>query len=452
MAIQDVFGLDNRKQQGTSRYFGTRELIGRIEINGDNEDFKEASSRDGGLEKNDAFDLLNDFFIEHALKRLERFAVDVIKFGKVDEFDISDLNSDFPKDKALEFISALTKSEGINSIEFNPYIFDVVSNASEQSLTSLLKNLSRIAPTAENPELEKEIEKIEKKLEALSRAASDAEAEAKREKKRRQDAEKAAQEEAEKARKSEQEAQEQREKTETITKQSVFLRSMVSSDFDNIVSLHHHIGIAAGTIENYVRSVTKKIRDGKAVTTDSFLQVLDEISFVARQISATTRFATKANFNLEAEIVEQDICAYIEEYVMNICSGLITVDRDVHTKLAFEWNSETNQEFVVKFRPLEVSMVVDSLISNAVKAGARNMSFKAAGAESELVLRIANDGALIKEVNKDKIFDMGFTTTKGSGLGLHHVKNIVESMKGSISLSEKPQQGMGVEFLIKFVR
>jgi signal transduction histidine kinase len=448
----DVFGLDNRKQQGTSRYFGTRELIGRIEINGDNEDFKEASSRDGGLEKNAAFDLLNDFFIEHALKRLERFAVDVIKFGKVDEFDVSDLNSDFPKDKALEFISALTKSEGINSIEFNPYIFDVVSNASEQSLTSLLKNLSRIAPTAENPELEKEIDKIERKLEALSRAASDAEAEAKREKKRRQDAEKAAQEEAEKARKSELEAQEQREKTETITKQSVFLRSMVSSDLDNIVSLHHHIGIAAGTIENYVRSVTKKIRDGKAVTTDNFLQVLDEISFVARQISATTRFATKANFNLEAEVVEQDICSYIEEYVMNICSGLITVDKDVHTKLGFEWSSEINQGFVVKFRPLEVSMVVDSLISNAVKAGARNMSFKAKGSEGELVLSVANDGAPIKEANKDKIFDMGFTTTKGSGLGLHHVKNIVESMKGSISLSEKPQLGMGVEFLIKFVR
>lgn len=449
----DIFGLDNRKQQGTSRFFGTRDIIGRIEINGDNEEFKEASSRDGGLERNEAFQFLDTFFMEHVLKRLEKFAVDVVKFGQIEAFDISEIDSKFPKDKALEFINTLTKSKDIIDIDFNPYIFDVVSNASKKSLTSLLKNLSRIAPTAENPELVKEIDKIEKKIAALAQAASDAEKEAEKEKKRRKQAEQAAQKEAEKAKEAEKKVQTEREKTESATKQTIFLRSMVNSDVENIVSLHHHIGIAAGTIENYVRSVTKKIRDGKAVTTDNFLQVLDEISFVAKQISATTRFATKANFNLEAEIVEQDICAYVEEYVMNICSGLITVDKDVHTKLGFKWSSNQDEAFVVKFRPLEISMVIDSLISNAVKAGAKNVSFSAnTNDSSELVLSIANDGAPIKEINKDKIFDMGFTTSKGSGLGLHHVKNIIESMKGSISLSEESQKGIGAEFLIKIKR
>lgn len=449
----DVFKLDGRKQQGTSRFFGTRDLIGRIEINGSNEGFKEASSRDGGLERNEAFNFLNDFFIENVLKRLERFAIDVVKYGNIDNFDVSDLNSEFPKDKALEFISALTKSEGIVDISFNPNIFDVVSNASEKSLSTLLSNFSRIASKTDNPELLDEVKKIEDKLRDLSLATKDAEEEAKKEKERRKLAEKIAKEEAEKARKAEEEAREQREKTEHVTKQSIFLRSMVTTDIQNIVSLHHHIGIAAGTIENYVRSVSTKIRSGQAITADNFLRVLDEISFVARQISATTRFATKANFNLEAELVEQNICEYIEEYVMNICSGLVKVNKDVHTNLNFQWISNVAQGFVIKFRPLEIAMILDSLISNAVKAGAKNMLFTADLEEkNSLIIKIANDGVLIPESIKGNIFEMGFTTTKGSGLGLHHVRNIVNGMKGDIHLSEVPSKGMNVEFLIKFKR
>jgi signal transduction histidine kinase len=449
----DVFGIDGRKQQGTSRFFGTRDLIGRIEINGNNEAFKEASSRDGGLERNEAFNFLNDFFFDHVLKRLERFAIGVVKYGNIDNFDISELNTEFPKDIALEFISALTKSDGIIDISFNPNIFDVVSNASEKSLGTLLSNFSRIASKTNNPELINEVRKIEDKLNDFSLAAKNAEDEAKREKERRKHAEKVAKEEAEKARKAEEDARNQREKAEHVTKQSIFLRSMVTSDIENIVSLHHHIGIAAGTIENYVRSVSKKIRSGQAITADNFLKVLDEISFVARQISATTRFATKANFNLEAELIEQDICEYIEEYVLNICSGLIKIDKDVHTNLNFQWASTSTEGFVIKFRPLEISMVLDSLISNAVKAGAKTMVFNIEQFDKNcLMLKVSNDGSLISESAKGSIFDMGFTTTKGSGLGLHHARNIVNGMKGEITLSNSSPKDMNVEFLIKFTR
>ena len=316
-----------------------------------------------------------------------------------------------------------------------------------------MSNLSRIASKADNPELLDEVRKIEDKLSAYSLATKDAEEEAKKEKERRKLAEKIAKEEAEKARKAEEEAREQREKTEHVTKQSIFLRSMVTTDIQNIVSLHHHIGIAAGTIENYVRSVSTKIRSGQAITADNFLRVLDEISFVARQISATTRFATKANFNLEAELVQQDICEYIEEYVINICSGLVKVNKDVHTNLNFKWISNVDEGFVIKFRPLEIAMILDSLISNAVKAGAKNMLLTVDQLEkNSLVLKVANDGSLIPMGIKNNIFDMGFTTTKGSGLGLHHVRNIVSGMKGEITLSENSPKGMNVEFLIKFTR
>ncbi len=444
----DVFGLDGRKQQGTSRFFGTRDLIGRIEIDGNNEEFREASSRDGGLERNEAFNNLQEFFLDHVLKRLERFAIGVVKFGNIDEFDVHDLSSEFPNEKALEFIEALTKSESIHDIEFNPDIFDVVSNASEQSLNSLLRNLSRIAAESGSPDLDNEVLKIEKRLEEFSRATKDAEKEASIEKKRRREAERAARKEAEKARTAEREAQKQRDKSELITKQSIFLRSIVSSDLENVVSLHHHIGIAAGTIENYVRSVSKKIRSGKPMTAESFLSVLDEISFVARQISATTKFATKANFNLEAELVEQDIYGYIQEYVLNICSGLVKVDKDINSSMEFEWKSDFDGEFIVRFRPLEIAMVIDGLINNSVKAGSNKITFTATKNDGDLIITVIDDGKGVKDSIKDNIFEMGFTTTNGSGLGLHHARNIVNNMRGSIRLVES--NSSGAQFELKF--
>ena len=52
----DTLRIDRRKQQGFYRYLGTRDLIGRIEINGERSDLKETTSRDGGLIKNESFD------------------------------------------------------------------------------------------------------------------------------------------------------------------------------------------------------------------------------------------------------------------------------------------------------------------------------------------------------------------------------------------------------------
>ncbi|MBB1319591.1 ATP-binding protein [Shewanella sp. SR43-4] len=453
----DVFGLDNRKQQGQMRYFGTRDLFGRVEINGLNEELKEASSRDGGLERNETFETLTSLFKEKALKRLERYAIDVVKFGNVDNIDVNDLKNSIAQDEALSFIEALTKSEDIIDISYNPEIFDIISDSSQKSLKTILKNLSRIAVQSNNSELDQEVKKIKSRLSDFEKLALDSDMEAETERKAREEAEKKARLEAEKAKQEAQKAllaelraQDAEEKAEEITKESMFLRSMVNSDLDNVVALHHHIGIAAGTIENYVRNVSNKIRSGKAVSTETFLHVLDEISYVARQIKATTNFATKANFNLEAELIKENLYVYIHEYILNICSGLVKVDGDFRTNMKFKWVAKQNLKFIVEFRPLEVAMVLDTLINNAVKAKAREITFEITFVDDTLEILIKDDGKGIKKSIRNKIFDMGFTTSKGSGLGLHHAKSIMRQNNGSIELLDTEDEQ--AKFLLIFTR
>lgn len=65
---QDFFNIDQRKAQGWKRYLGTREIMGRISINGSNEQFIETSSRAHGFVQTDAVSMLGDFFFRKSLE------------------------------------------------------------------------------------------------------------------------------------------------------------------------------------------------------------------------------------------------------------------------------------------------------------------------------------------------------------------------------------------------
>ena len=103
----DYFGLDSRKTQKHFSKFGTRDLIGRIEIIGNNPDFKESSSRDGGLVRNEYYQTLVRFFINNSLQKLENYATKVQFTNKEDKDkeDLSALGTIAAKSKLFKLIS-----------------------------------------------------------------------------------------------------------------------------------------------------------------------------------------------------------------------------------------------------------------------------------------------------------------------------------------------------------
>ena len=64
----------------------------------------------------------------------------------------------------------------------------------------------------------------------------------------------------------------------------------------------------------------------------------------------------------------------------------------------------------------------------------------------------ANDtGIGIKEENKDKVFENGYSTKgKGRGTGLYQVKRLVENLGGEILLNS--QYGTGTSITVTFDR
>lgn len=446
----DSLGIDSRKTQGTSRFLGTRDVVGRIEINGENEDFKEVSSRDGGLVKNNAYVALQHLFLEFCLKRLEKYAVDIVKYGNLgNDFHDAVKREGDVRSKVLNLIHTLTKSDDILDFRFDDDVVDIFGELSEQSLQGVLSNFKRIAAISNNVSLEKEAAKVEKRLAELSKAREEAEAEAEEAKKQQRAAEKAAEAAAKKSQAAIELAEKAQQQVEAQTTQNLFLKSMVSQDLSNVVSLHHHIGIAAGTIENYVADISKTIASGKSYTVDQLLDVFDMISRQARKIATTTKFATKANFNLEATSATIDICNYVQEYVLNICNGIIQ-RKDNKGPIEFEWFNPEGIDHKVSCRPLEIAIVVDNLINNSRKAGATKVTVSVEKSEGrKLAIRVADNGNGIAKDHQAKIFDFGYTTTDGSGLGLYQSKSAMENMKGGLSLVSS-SKGEGTTFELIF--
>lgn len=74
----DWLGLERRKSQGYYRNLGTRELLGRIEINGYQPELREVSSRSEGLVKTETYNQLVDFLFKKVIRVLERYVVEAI--------------------------------------------------------------------------------------------------------------------------------------------------------------------------------------------------------------------------------------------------------------------------------------------------------------------------------------------------------------------------------------
>src|SRR5690606_12221258 len=164
---EDGLGIERRKQQGYKRFLSTRDLIGRIEINGNQPELRETTSRDGGLVKTQTYRDLVDFFNDYVLKRLETYVVNVIQWG--DERVNKETGEVTPelwakdvKIQILELISGFINSKDIIDIQYDKDFLKIISEKQEQSVDKIVKNISKVAAKSGNPEMVKEAKKIEK--------------------------------------------------------------------------------------------------------------------------------------------------------------------------------------------------------------------------------------------------------------------------------------------------
>ncbi|MGI0086268.1 MAG: sensor histidine kinase, partial [Nitrososphaerales archaeon] len=171
----------------------------------------------------------------------------------------------------------------------------------------------------------------------------------------------------------------------------------------------------------------------------------EQMAFLNRKILAVARFAAKATFQLDSEKIETNVAGFIEDYINQIArtSGSARLQIRVENE---------HPGLKLHFKPIDTSIIVDNLVSNSRKAKASWIKFSLSQADKNtLAIRVSDNGrGVTASGDKDRIFEMGYTTTQGSGLGLYHVRQVLGEMGGTIELEESVP-GKGASFLIKIV-
>lgn len=426
----DTFGIDRRKQQGYARYLGTRDLLGRIDIKGDDTKFRESSSRDKGLIETEAYFHLIECFKEKSFLRLENYVVGVSWKLKYDQ-DIDEphfLSDDEAKAKVIDVVSQLCSSSSVNVEYYASDLLTVINNKISGFEKTIAK-LEKFAIKLGDHELASRAKDAVIQYEGMQRAEADAIAFAEREKAARQKAEKQAQESVSQLIVTSKELQIEKEK-------NLFFISQENRDKDILENLHHQVIIYASNAINHIEASILELNSNAPIIKEKLKDQYTDLLLIMQRVISASRFATSANFKMEASRITEDLPSFIKQYVERICpifegQLILTVKNNV-------------KSFVKQFKPIEVSIIIDNLIDNARKAAASSVNINIYPLDNNVIgIDFIDDGhGLSSNIpNSDIIFEKGVTTTGGSGIGLYHVKTMLLAMNGDITFNTDYLEG-----------
>jgi signal transduction histidine kinase len=444
----DWLGIDFRKTQGTTRYLGSRDILGRIEISDGEERFKPISSREG-LKKTDAFNQLREKFFIEALRKLEKFVVDGLDWDSVpdslrNELRKSDgLDWTATKERYIESserknqritLSIMTlisaSPENIVSFWFNPTLLDEVYQTREIEVKALLGKIEEIDPSKIDSNLKRGMSRVRSLI-----------------KKKEQEASLAKKEAADlrvKVTKQATSLKKLKAEKDTYQAQTLFLQSVSSLDANELVAFHHQIVHDATTVNNYVGRSLKLLK--KSDTNKELIKFIEKISSANKRIIAVAQFATKANFRAGIAKEVTDLPAFIEQYIVNVAKEFVA------TNLRVKVENLVHEPFEINVSRIELSIMIDNFLSNADKADAKNVAVRMKlGGKNTLEITFTDNGNGLspKLESAESMFEMGVTTTTGSGLGLYHVREIVSKMGGTVSARPLlPGPGMEIHLVV----
>lgn len=170
------------------------------------------------------------------------------------------------------------------------------------------------------------------------------------------------------------------------------------------------------------------------------LRLIMDIDRSAEKIERLPSYVDAAAFKLTSPNIRIDILQLIREYI----------ESKGNKKLSYSFEMPISCIVEVDFA--EIIMLVENIISNAVKASATTLSVvcKAELGKTQIDFIDNGNGLAPKYIaNPDAIFELGETTSIGGyGIGAFHMREIVENLGGSIHAIPNKGQGLTIRVVI----
>lgn len=446
----DGWGIDQRIQQGYNRFLGSRELLGRVDVETEDPDaFKEVSSRDGGLINTPSFQQLKEFFwLTH--KRLERYVVGVLwgegflrrEYFQKEEYarslrkklHDSDKESDTiehvisnigSKVDFLQIVKSLANDDTIRLITYNEDLANIVSNVDDADIIQiqLIEDFRKVANKTNDETLLKNLTHFEAQLDQLRKQKQDAEQKAALEREKAKAAARKAREEKEKREKEQQLRREAEKERDAQKQQNKYLKSVreTSKEVEDII---HAVMLSATEISSLVE-INEFLLNEDILDRTKLRSNLHDIRVNLNRINIWSQLITRADTRILRESVDVELVSFCKEF-------MTVFERKYGCSLINQYSG-----FIVKkISILDLSLVLLNLVSNCGKNNAYNISFTfdKKGPEASILISDDGDGVDLERFTPESIFEVGVTNRPGgSGIGLNTVRSLMnKSLNGSV--------------------
>ena len=409
---KDFMNIDRRKAQGYNRYLGTREICGRIDIFGENKGFIETSSRNNGFISSYETNELEDFFYEYLLKPLEKYVVNIIHWGEevIDNESLASTIDGYDNLEAvLKKIKAKYKPETLLKASYNEELSEII--LTHQKKKSEIDELKKIARAKADIELLKQADKVEKATAKLKKEVSE-------------------------NRKELQQEVIEHEKTkwelEQAQKQVGVLQSRADVSVDNAIDAMHIMKTYADSIDSNIEEIMDMVRNGELI--DDILPIFHEIRQTCSKILNTYNLVINTEYKADTGNKMIDIVKFTKTYV----------EKQWSHKLPVEIGG--NRIMDIMFNPLEFSIIIDNIADNARKANATKLYIDFGNDDKGRYIKWIDNGyGLQADCDSSKVFEQGYTTTNGTGIGLYTVKKYAKKMNATVTVNKEYRDGFELQ-------
>lgn len=385
----DLFGLNSRKTQGYSRYIGTRELIGHIDISDDSDRFKETSSRNNGFIQNIFMEELENAYMNYAHKHLERY-VNLINWGELNN-SVNDTNEvisfdDVEASETEKFVKSLTSK--VNG-DFGLSYFDKDISFDEHNPK---KQLEKIA--AKLPEKEQgKVHEVIKKLDTLGREIQEKESAL-------------------------------LNKQQVITSLELQNKNILSRRPESSYGeqLSHHFPSMADMLDEGVNELHSLNLDLSTEEKDVFYSALRKVRRTELELRVFKNLLLNTDIDLTCpQLINWIILAqqFANDKKSSSNNHMIRVVCSSESETASEnWNVYSNA--------IELMMMLENFYRNAKEHNASYLQL----IFREDYFELSSDSTPIADENLQRVFELGFSTKEyGTGIGLNQVRNFLTKFK-----------------------
>lgn len=404
---RDFFGIDQRKAQGWKRYLGTREIMGRILIKGENSQFIETSSRAHGFIETKAVSTLADLFIEKVIKVLERYVVNLINWGE--PLKSNPLHTILPEDIGDQIVEQFANNisqKDIVNFEYNVDIVGKKNNRTNSNIEKSIQELEEVAEKTQNEGLSNIAQSIKKRTESIISQNIKLEEENKEKEK---------------------ELTKVKEEGQVRKKQIYFLKGKANQDVINLVNGFHTIYTLTDASKGNIAFLRELLTGANFDDKETVILIINQIQQANEKAHKLADLAIHGSQSLK-QSGNNSIYDFIRQYI-DAGFGIQGLQYDLESY---------DKAFECKFDPSSIGIVIDNIASNSIKARATILHIKLIDKSDYVEIQFIDNGiGLDEHIDPETVFEWGFSSNikkEGFGIGLYHVKQLVSDMKGKVSI------------------